>query len=78
MSDRQRMNEDVTAESVKSTFSYSGGGGTPGKAAGGYDGDKFVAEAMDSADNTIPWPSLPQYWNVNGTSRDTDVKNRQP
>lgn len=78
MSDRQKMDENVTADNVKSTFGYMGGAGAPGKAAGVYDADRFAAEAIGSDEQTVDWPSLPQYWNVNGGSEATDVKNRQP
>lgn len=78
MSDRPTMDTGVMAVSVNSTFGYGGGTGTPGKAAGVYDGDRLIAQPIDSAMQEQDFVSLPQYWNVNGTSENTDVPNRQP
>jgi hypothetical protein len=79
VSDLPKMDTSVNAVTVGSTFGQGGfSGGTPGKAASLPLNDRFVSEAIDSGDNTNPWPSLPAYWNVNGNSNDTDKKNQQP
>lgn len=66
MADRIKMDTSVNAVSVNSTFGVSRAGGTPGKAPGNNTPDSFVAESIDSADETKPWPDLPPYWNSHG------------
>lgn len=79
MSDRPKMNTNVDAETVNSTYGQgSFSGGTPGKAVSLPLNDRFISESVDSGDNTTPWPNLPAYWNVRGDSKDTDKKMNQP
>lgn len=69
MADRIKMNTNVTAVSVNSTFGVSKSGGTPGKAQGNNTPDSFVAESIDSADETKPFPGgMEPYWNSHGTN----------
>lgn len=81
MADRVRMNEKETASAVKPSYGFSSIGGTPGKAAGSQSmagNQSFVVEGINSEAQEQILPSMPMYWNVNGTSEDTDVSNNQP
>lgn len=73
-----KMNTSVMAVTVKPSGSTISNG-TPGKASGWMPANApFMSEGIDSEDHVSPWPSLPQYWNVNGGAQNTDKSNRQP
>jgi len=66
MGDFPKMNENVKAVSVNSTFGVGTiSNGTPGKASGyGVENAPLAAEGIDSADETKPFPGkMDPYWN---------------